>query len=87
MVGSPSFKGSVMRKFKTQFVIISISLMPLPCFAQIEGLKSKLLDLLYIFVPLIFLVSVFFIADWNQKRRGKEKFGQSNNLPGKKKNR
>lgn len=38
-------------------------------YAQIDGrLKSKLVDLLYILVPFVFIVSTFLVIEWRRKK-------------------
>jgi hypothetical protein len=58
------------QRIKSHFILMLISLISQPCFAQFDGrLKSKLVDLLFIIVPMVLIGVTFFIADLKRKRK------------------
>lgn len=71
MVGSPSFlKGCAMltkaRNLSFSFFVFFLAD---TCFAQESGrILSKLIDLLYVFIPMLLVVGIFFILEWRRKR-------------------
>lgn len=57
------------QKMRAYALSLYIHFIYLPGFSQIdERLKTKLFNLLYILVPLVFVVSVFMFLEWKRKK-------------------
>lgn len=56
-------------RVKNLVILFSIIVVPEVCLAQVsQGMKSKLFDLLYIFVPMAIIVTTFVFLEWRRRR-------------------
>lgn len=57
------------QKIRAYALSLCLHFISLPGFSQLdERLKTKLFNLLYILVPLVFVVSVFMFLEWKRKK-------------------